>query len=120
MLAALPPPPVNAGAVLISERPQSGCGPPRDPAAAAAALLATPGDSSNQPRMTLAADIANNSLIVTAPVQLAEEVERLARTLDSQMQWVNEASAEVTRVIPSSSACLYLWCHQKAARRNQS
>lgn len=88
---------------LMAQRPQSG-GQPRDPAAAAAALLATPGDSSNQPRMTIATNTANNSLIVTAPVQLADEVERLARTLDSQMQRVNEASAEVTRVIPSSSA----------------
>lgn len=90
-------------AALMAQRPPSG-GPPRDPAAAAAALLATPGDSSNQPRMTLATDTANNSLIVTAPVQLADEVERLAMTLDNQMQKVNEASAEVTRVIPSSSA----------------
>lgn len=90
-------------AALVAQRPQSG-GPPRDPAAAAAALLATPGDSSNQPRMTLATDTANNSLIVTAPLQLADEVERLARTLDGQMQRMNEASAEVTRVIPSSSA----------------
>jgi hypothetical protein len=54
--------------------------------------------------MTLAADIANNAIIVTAPRQLADEVERLALTLDRQMQQLNEASAEVVRVIPSRNA----------------
>jgi hypothetical protein len=91
-------------AALMAHRAPPGGQPPRDPAAAAAALLATPGDSSEQPRMTLATDTANNCLIITAPVQLADEVERLAITLDRQMQRVNEASAEVVRVIPSPNA----------------
>ncbi len=49
-------------------------------------------DSSQSPRMTLAIDKAGNSLIVTAPSQLADEVERLAIGLDRQ-------AAHVVRVV---------------------
>lgn len=55
-------------------------------------LAASTADSSESPRMTLAIDGAGNSLVVTAPSQLADEVEQLALHLDRQ-------AAQVVRVI---------------------
>lgn len=43
-------------------------------------------DLSEQPRMTLATDIQRNALIVTAPSQLADEVEQLALAMDRQSE----------------------------------
>jgi type II secretory pathway component GspD/PulD (secretin) len=51
-----------------------------------------PVDTSEAPKMTLAINAAGNSLIVTAPSQLADEVERLALHLDRQ-------AAQVVRVV---------------------
>jgi type II secretory pathway component GspD/PulD (secretin) len=60
-------------------------------------IVQTPApDSSESPRMTLAIDKAGNSLIVTAPSQLADEVERLAMGLDRQ-------AAQVVRVMAIKS-----------------
>jgi hypothetical protein len=91
-------------ALQVQRQQQNPQNPRGDVAAAAAALLANTGDSSQQPTMTLATDTANNAIIVTAPRQLADEVERLAKTIDDQAKLVNDQSAEVVRVIPSRNA----------------
>ena len=49
-------------------------------------------DTSEQPKLTVAADAQSNSLVITAPDQLAKEVEALARVLDEQ-------GAQATHVI---------------------
>jgi hypothetical protein len=54
--------------------------------------------------MTLASDPQNNTLVITAPVQLADEVERLALTLDRHAQSVQHESAQVIQVIASKNA----------------
>jgi hypothetical protein len=54
--------------------------------------------------MTLATDIANNSLIITAPAQLADEVERFALDLDRQAERLSEEAAEVVRVVSVKNA----------------
>jgi type II secretory pathway component GspD/PulD (secretin) len=59
--------------------------PPRAAAPAAEQTRRSPGrDSSQQPKLTLAVDTQSNSLIVTAPQQLADEVEELARIVDRE------------------------------------
>ena len=45
---------------------------------------ASAAEADGQPQLTLAADAQSNSLVITAPEQLAEEVESLVRILDQQ------------------------------------
>jgi type II secretory pathway component GspD/PulD (secretin) len=58
--------------------------PKTDQPAAQPVIIVSPIDSAAQPRMTLATDLTSNSLIITAPSQLADEVERLVRDIDRQ------------------------------------
>ncbi len=53
--------------------------------------------TSEQPKLTVAADVQSNSLVITAPDQLAKEVEALARVLDEQ-------GAQATHVITLSES----------------
>jgi hypothetical protein len=53
--------------------------------------------------MTLATDLKSNSLIVTAPSQLADEVERLARDIDRQ----SEVSVGVVSLKSSSAGTVH-------------
>jgi hypothetical protein len=64
----------------------------------------TRGDAADAPRIALATDEENNSLVVTAPAQLADEVERLARAIDLQAGKVQEDAAEVVRVVSVRNA----------------
>jgi type II secretory pathway component GspD/PulD (secretin) len=62
--------------------------------ASSPAIVASAGD---EDKMTLAVDVQGNSIVVTAPSQLAQEVEKLAQAIDKE-------SEQTVQVLPLHSA----------------